>query len=640
MSKKLKFNIIGLLAILLSSASSIYANDYLVSAIPDSLKEDAVAVVRELSTELVQTDINNATYKVRMVVTVLNEKGDDYGHFGSYRDNFTDIRKFEGLLRDGKTGKEIKKIKKGDLIESSLSEHMATDNFSVFYQVSSPVYPYTVEYNYEQRFKNGIISYPRFSPIWGNSISVEKASYRMEVPLDLELRYKSNFDCKIEEDKTDKQKVYTFSTGPIRAIKYEEAAPAFVERRPWVKIAPNDFSYDGISGNMSTWENYGQWMNKLLEGRDQLTPAMELQIKNLVEGLTDKREIVKKLYEYMQANSRYVNIALGIGGFQPWSAESVFKNRYGDCKGLSNVMKAMLKVVDIPSNYCEIYLGDSKSLDKDFFDMTQTNHAILMVPLENDSLWLECTSQTLPFGYIHDDIEGHDVLVVTDKGGVMCKVPSYKQEENLKESFVTLNIAEDGKVDGHMQFVEHLHGFRSYHSLMKSNDRERHVRYLVDNINFPKVNIGKIMTSEQVSSKPVCSIEADFTADDVINKTGTRIFIPLSLVKRGGLDVFKARSRIADIDITTSVRKVDSIVINIPANYETESIPQDVLLITPFGTFLSSVEKKDDTTLVYKQQIDIYRGCYDKSKYDEIKKFFQSIVTASKKKMVIRKVEI
>ncbi len=638
--KRLKFKIGILFSLFICSSSSMLGNDYLVASIPDSLKEDAVAVVREFTAVYTQSDVNNATYKVRKVITVLNDRGKSYGHFSSYSDNFTDIRKFEGILRDATTGREIKKIKKSDLTESSLSQHMATDNYSIYYELASPVYPYTIEYVYEQRFKNGIIAYPRFLPMEGISESVEVATYTIEIPLDLDLRYKPNFDCAIEETSTDKNKIYTFTAKGVKALKREQYAPTFIERCPMVKIAPNDFRYDGVEGNMSTWENYGQWVNKLLEGRDKLPPAMEAKVKELVAGKTDKKEVVKTLYEYMQANSRYVNIALGIGGFQPMPAESVFKNRFGDCKGLSNVMKAMLNAVDIPSNYCEIYLGKSKSLDKEFFDMTQTNHAVLLVPLANDSIWLECTSQTIPFGYIHDDIEGHDALVMTDKGGVVCQVPSYTTADNLTESIVKMDIREDGEVDGQMSFAEHLHGFGSYHYLMKSNDRERHVKYLSNNINFSKVNIGEIKTSEEPSDKPVCTIEADFTATDVINKTGARIFIPLLPLKKTHLDAFKARSRTSDIVINYGYREKDSIIINIPENYDVESLPKEISLETPFGIFVAKVEKKDETTLVYTQQVDLFRGRYDKSEYDEIKKFYQQMSSASKRKIVVKKNEI
>ena len=43
----------------------------------------------------------------------------------------------------------------------------------------------------------------------------------------------------------------------------------------------------------------------------------------------------------------------------------------------------------------------------------QMNHAMLCVPLpeKKDTLWLECTNPSVPLGYRHEDVAGHDVTV-------------------------------------------------------------------------------------------------------------------------------------------------------------------------------------------------------------------------------------
>lgn len=51
------------------------------------------------------------------------------------------------------------------------------------------------------------------------------------------------------------------------------------------------------------------------------------------------------------------------------------------------------------------------------------NHAILQVPLPEDTLWLECTNPQLPFGYVHSGIAGHDALLITKKEGLCAACP-------------------------------------------------------------------------------------------------------------------------------------------------------------------------------------------------------------------------
>lgn len=613
----------------------ILANDNLTSQASDSLRENAVAIVQNFEVVISQTDLNNATYRETKTTTILSKQGEGFAHFYTYNDKFREMKDFSGIIKNA-SGSVIKKFSKKDLIVSSMSDQMATDAYTLIYQCKVPTYPFTIEYTYEEKWKNGIISYPGFTPIENYMQSVGNASYRIELPADMSLRYDANFDCNAKDEIVGNKHVYSFSANNLKAINKEPLAPAMRDIYPRVLIAPADFCFDSYCGKMSSWQDLGVWSSQLLKDRDNLPVTFSNKLIELTKDASNDKEKVEILYKYLQDNWRYVSIQLGIGGLQPIDAASVAKTNFGDCKGLSNLMRAMLKVVGIPSNYCKIYMGDKKYFPEKFSNANESNHVILLVPLKNDSIWLECTSPTMPFGFVHDGIAGHDALVITESGGKVCRLPIYNDEENKMQSFVEINITEDGSAKGNMRFIEHLNGYLSNVYAMTSNDREKVIGYINRNIKFPKVQIDNINVKEDKSSLPSCSLSADFVAADFVNKTGTRIFIPACPLEKGSYNMLSSNTRIQDIEVNNGFSESDSIIINIPESYAAESLPKDITLKTPFGKFETQA-KQDGNKIIYIQNIDIFTGRYNKEQYKDIKAFFAEITAATKRKLVLRK---
>ena len=198
---------------------------------------------------------------------------------------------------------------------------------------------------------------------------------------------------------------------------------------------------DGYHGKMYTWQDFSDWILQLNKGRDILSEASAAKVREMVKDLPDDRSKVKRLYAYLQERTRYFNVALGIGGLQPMDANIVDEAGYGDCKGLSNYMKALLKAAGIESYYTLVNSGgDFPQLIEDF-PSHQFDHAILCVPMAKDTIWLECTSQTIPFGFLGDFTSDRKVLLVKEHAGELAKTPAYGIRDNFQYTKAEVNIA-------------------------------------------------------------------------------------------------------------------------------------------------------------------------------------------------------
>src|SRR5690606_30982493 len=197
---------------------------------------------------------------------------------------------------------------------------------------------------YEIRVKQ-TLTFLEWKPNHSSGVSVEKARSRFVCSSDFKIRYKeSNFLGTVVTGTDDSgNSTYTWEISGLKAYRDEPYSPDAEAYLPVVRIAAENFSYPGINGSFSNWQEYGRWTyENLLKGRDAIPEATAYHIRNLVENIADPKQKAKKIYEFVQQKTRYVGIQIGIGGFQPMSATEVDQLGYGDCKGLVNYTQALL----------------------------------------------------------------------------------------------------------------------------------------------------------------------------------------------------------------------------------------------------------------------------------------------------------
>jgi transglutaminase-like putative cysteine protease len=110
-----------------------------------------------------------------------------------------------------------------------------------------------------------------------------------------------------------------------------------------VLFAPAAFEIQGYKGEMNSWQEFGKFQYILNSKRDELPANIIQQVNELTAGASDNAEKVKLLYAFLQKNTRYISVQLGLGGWQPIEASRVAQTGYGDCKALTNYMHSLLK---------------------------------------------------------------------------------------------------------------------------------------------------------------------------------------------------------------------------------------------------------------------------------------------------------
>src|SRR5690606_14080670 len=110
----------------------------------------------------------------------------------------------------------------------------------------------------------------------------------------------------------------------IPPVHEEVLSPVLSELSPLVKLIPNKFQLEGVNGSFENWEQFGKWYySNLLNNKRDLTAKDKQTVSQLISGVSDPVEKIRILYQYMQSKTRYVNVVIGIGGWEPFPASYV-----------------------------------------------------------------------------------------------------------------------------------------------------------------------------------------------------------------------------------------------------------------------------------------------------------------------------
>ena len=550
--------------------------------------ESANAVIRTHKAEFAMSSATSGKLKVQTRITVMNKHGLGAAEFFVYNDGFRQLSNFSGTIQAG--GKVIKKLKKSDISTVSATDGIASDATVSVYAPTAP-YPFDVEYEYTVDYSKGMVSFPSFIPIAEPDVRLEKSEYVIAAPSGTRILYNSSEEPQVvKEGKVDKY-IWTFDNH--KGYVSEHMMPSFLTLVPYVYACPVDFAYGGTKGSQETWNGTGKWLYSLQEGNAVVPEELKTKVTALTEGLSDKGKI-KAIYDYLRENTRYVSIQLGIGGFKPFPVETVYKTGFGDCKALSAYMQALLKVVGIDSHYYIISTSRSK-LIKNYHSVGQMNHAMLCVPMQNDTLWIECTNPRYPLGYRHDSSAGHEVVLVKEDGGELVKIPNYPDSLRFRSESVDVILSSDCTAECvgsrllKLDNVEPYLSFSSYKPkdqfdvIMSGNSlnpTDFKIVSVKDNFNSWLENEGGFV--------PEMNIDYSYKVNGYATKSGERMFIQLNpFSKKLHAD---RKQRVNKMVSSAGSTFADTVNLILPKGFIPETMPESSAVVSKFGTFRTEVK--------------------------------------------------
>jgi len=575
---------------------------------------------------------NKLKTKVTKLLQINHSSGDDltdtYLHFSE-----GDDLKVHSVRIEDQKGNVLRELKKKEIqVRSSVVRGaLYTDDFVKFFKPKWHQYPYRIYYEYTHTVDD-FLSLSHWSPITQMNVPTISASLSITIPKDypVNMNYPDSIDFIKQE--TGEENILHWKVFNMTPPELESFAPPLRSVLPSVIVFPEQFKY-GLEGSQKTWKDYGQWQYRMNQGLRDLPDSEKRKIDELIDGLTDSKEIVGTLYRYLQDNHRYILVSIETGGLKPYPASYVCEKRYGDCKALTNFMQAMLDYVKIPSFYVKVYAGDNPVTLKTDIPGQQFNHVILGVPLGTDTLWLENTSNANPVGYLGTFTQNRKGLLVDPNESRLVNLPSLTADQPTQKSVFNFVLDNTGKGELTINTTATNQDFESLNYFRKNATPTKITRKINSYFPLKNVNLLNYEFSEPDGIHPEVELTTNWTVKKQFQKIGNRkVFAPIPF-SSFELEKIEERTQLVVLNYPLSESFEVNYKIPVDENHKVE-IPSSVEVDTPYGTLTVNAVMEDGMIKI-NQERKIKSGVYSLEEYPDLFEFIKSTELVAKKFMIV-----
>lgn len=604
--------------------------------VAEEISKDVNAIILYDETNLEVKSISTFEIERSYEIKILRRFDKSNSVINIYYDEFSEVKNAKVEVYNA-SKKRLNKFDIYDFDDISTGGGLASDSRAKQLNITNRIYPFYIKVYYKVE-NIGSLHTPIWRPQNREGLHVNQANFVVKKLTDanVNFNFKSENINKFDSLTTEEYVQYRWEVKDVSSYKKEPFSYGH-EYSPVVFTSFDRFKIDGILGKMDTWNSFGRFIVDLNNNKNNLTDEQKNEIREISNSEATDLEKIKKTYAYLQNSTRYVSIQLGIGGWAPFDASFVHEKKYGDCKALSYYTKAALEELGIDSYYTLIRARSGAKPIAEDFPNAYFNHAILTVPIEKDTLWLECTSQTNPFGYLGTFTSNRKALLIREDGGHLINTKKYKPSDNTQDTNVQIQLNSDGSATTYLKRklrgleIENG-GFLSMLNEPKSEQEKWFSDWDWGDISLEKYAIDELK-SEEV---PESGYEMNLNIGNAAVSNSNRLFMNSSIFTRIDYISLPKDERIAPIEIRYPYIQTDSISVEVPEEFELESGLKEIDLSNAFGSYHHSMRYEDNEYHITRR-FQLNDGIYPPNSYEEFKEFITQVQKSDKKTIVFRK---
>lgn len=446
---------------------------------------------------------------------------------------------------------------------------------------------------------------------------------------------------------------YVWELRDLAPIKFEPASPKIHSLAP--QLAINYFLADsGGAGTAKAFENWTQvsrWATALHD--PQVIPDQSVAAKTRELTANSKTELdrIRAIGRFVQ-NLQYISIDIGIGrgnGYRPHAASQVLAKAYGDCKDKANLMRSMLRSINIDSYPIAIYSGDPVHVREEWASPSQFNHCIIAVIVSEGTasptvitdaklgrlLIFDATDSNTPVGDLPEDEQGSLALVIAGEGGQLLRMPTLPPESSSFDRQADVVMTSEGSISATVREKANGQTAADFRRQFRGLSAAQYLKVIEGWVasGATGAKVSKVETKDN-NEDGRFDLDIDFTAINYAQLMQNRllVFKPAIVSRQESLFLTEAARK---HPVVLDARSFSETVrVHLPAGFEVDELPDPLKIDAPFGSYKTTYEVKNGE-LIFTRALAQRAGTIPVAQYQTIRSFFERIRAAEQTPVVL-----
>jgi transglutaminase-like putative cysteine protease len=331
--------------------------------------------------------------------------------------------------------------------------------------------------------------------------------------------------------------------------------------------------------------------------------AVQALADRLTDGVTDREQQARLLYEHVARTIRYVGVQIGPGRVVPHDADTVMRNGFGDCKDHVVLLQALLAARGIFSEAALITVKPQYRLPK-APTLSILDHVVLFVP-EFD-VYLDSTSPYAPFGVLPFGDYGKPVVLTGPGGARVARVPPLPPDLAVATVDTEAQIEEDGSISGRTTTAAagpSAIALREVASNIEYQGASDAAADQLRRLGTPGEGGFSFATPTELSDN--YHLTGHFRLDEHVDDDDPRLTLPagLTVLVRAGNFLVAPTAEPNGGHICYAGRQIENIRLHLPASDTVEDMPHDVAVDAGYASYHATYTRDGDSIIGHRELV-------------------------------------